>query len=132
MVATTADINAGTVDAVLGGTTPAAATVLSLIASAAAAEVVSTTATSTTATALRAYATPASRTVPLVEIINDDPTGAGGALIIQQDQSGNGINIQHNFVGVSQPTIKANITDATNTGDVTCVTVLYEAITLTP
>ena len=89
-----------------------------LAATAASADVVSTTATATTSTALLAYSNEANRTVAVAEIVNDNPTGAGEALFIQQDQGGNGIRLLQNFVGTSQAVFLGVIGDATNTGNV--------------
>jgi hypothetical protein len=43
----------------------------------------------------------ASRTVPVVEVINDNATGSGDVVHIQQDQGGHGILIDHNSAAVS-------------------------------
>jgi hypothetical protein len=40
-----------------------------------------------------AYSNTASRTVPIVQIINDNPTGTGEALNIDNDSAGDGINV---------------------------------------
>lgn len=60
------------------------------------ADVVNAQANATTATAIRAYSNTASRTVPVLEVINDNVTGAGTALKIQQDQAGYALEIDQN------------------------------------
>lgn len=44
----------------------------------------------------RFYSNAANRTAPIVEIINDNPTGSGDGLRIQQDQTGDGIQVDSN------------------------------------
>ena len=85
-----------------------------------------------TGSAARFYSITATRTQPLVEIINDSPTGAGVALYVQNDQSGAAIDVVGNIAvtgtvdGVDLQTLNtavglntAKITNATHTGQVT-------------
>lgn len=51
-------------------------------------------------TAIRAYSNVATRSQALVEVINDNATGAGNAMLIQQDQGGNALRIEHNAAAV--------------------------------
>lgn len=68
-------------------------------------------------TAIRAYSNTASRTQPLVEIINDNATGSGVALTIQQDQSAPHIDLTGaNGEGIKFPATN-NVSTDVNTLD---------------
>jgi len=92
-----------------------------------------------TGSAARFYSITATRTQPLVEIINDSPTGAGVALYVQNDQSGAAIDVVGNIAvtgtvdGIDIATdVAANtlkVTNATHTGQVTGATALALDVT---
>lgn len=60
------------------------------------------------AAAGRFYANTASRIAPVVQIVNDNATGSGRALSIQQDQDGHSIYIDHNAVTAGQHAIRVD------------------------
>lgn len=80
-----------------------------LAASGATADVINAESTAANGTAVSAYSNVATRTVPLMEIINDNATGSGDALMIKQDQGGDAIDITHGG-GAASSALRASVT----------------------
>lgn len=74
---------------------------------------ISSTVTRADGTAARFYSNTASRTQPLVEIVNDNAIGSGVALQINQDQSGDAVNISTTHADATAMRIRSNTSNRT-------------------